>query len=121
MNKLHSIILIIIVFLYSCSSPVDVTNESISVYASDKYLHVTNHHNKTLYFSLIESEWLPYINWATHFEEPNIPAYCKGILPYKHLRNRNSELVKKGDRLSLLFWDDTDKKNPQINSVIIDL
>lgn len=115
------IFLIISWSLLSCSSPTEITNTSLTIKSLDEHLEITNHHNRTIYFFLSERGSLALINWTTHFGEPNIPAYSKKIMSYENIYNSNSEPVSSGDELVITFWDDSNKNNPKINSVVIKL
>ena len=118
---MRKIQLFFIITLISCSSPIEVNDEIISILKTNDSLRITNNSNQVLYLFIVEQKIAALINWAPHFDNPKVSTYNSIDITYKEIYNGKSEPVKSGDKIIVYVWDKSNQSSPDIHVKIIEL
>ena len=89
---------IVLILLFSCSSPTESTENSVSVTKMGNQLKITNNSNQTVYFFAVEQRAASLINWAPHFDDPKIIKNSSTIINYPEIYSGSEEQLKAGDK-----------------------
>ena len=112
---------IVLILLFSCSSPTESTENSVSVTKMGNQLKITNNSNQTVYFFAVEQRAASLINWAPNFNGPKIIISSSTIIDYSEIYNGSKDQIETGDKVIVYYWDDTEKTNPKIYSTVVEL
>ena len=112
---------IVLILLFSCSSPTESTENSVSVTKMGNQLKITNNSNQTVYFFAVEQGTASLINWAPHFDDPKIIISSSTIINYSEIYNGSKDQIETGDIVIVYYWDNRDKTNPKIYSTVVEL
>ena len=120
-QNLSYIIVVISFILLSCSSPTEVTEDTIKVEQQETYLKIINTSEITLYLFVVEGEMAAKINWAPHFSDPKVEGRNTVNIEYSEILNDNDEPVKIGDELIIYYWNGSDRNNPKVFNKAVQL
>ena len=117
-SKIIYLFFLLIFFFVSCSSPTDPMENAFSFESLDSQLMIKNNSNKTIYLFVVQRGTAAGINWAPHFNDPKVHKNDSILIDFKDIFY-GDKTVKSGDEVIVNYWDDSNKANPKVYSIVI--